>query len=216
VCIDGRKLSFAAKLTTVAVVLLLTACSGSQPKPQPAAQAAGPAADPYTLQQMSVSGSVQQRFEAGLKLIESQDWARAKAHFEALHHDEPKLAGPLVNLARIARAQNEADQAQALLKQAITLNKYNWDAYLLLGLTLREKGDFKGAAAVYDDALALWPDNEVIHLNAGILHDLYLGNASLALNHYQHYLKLHAGEDKWVKAWVADLERRQGGAGGTQ
>lgn len=171
-------------------------------------------ADPYLAQKVDVSGAVQQRFDAGLKLIEAKDWTRAAAHFEALHKDEPKLSGPLVNLALIARAQNDHAKAQSLLKQAIALNRLNWDAYLLLALDYRETGDFKAAAAVYDDALRLWPDNEQVHLNAGILRDLYLGELPQALTHYQRYLALHGAEDKWVKAWAADVERRIGKAGG--
>ena len=212
-----------APLLTLSLTLVLVACGSTKEKPQADEQpvaavsaATGAVADPYAAHKVDVSAATQQRFDAGLKLIDNKDWPRAKAQFEALRKDEPKLAGPLVNLAVIARAQNEHTQAQALLKQAITLNKYNWDAYLLLGLELREAGDFKGAASAYDNALALWPDNEQMHLNAGILHDLYLGEPAAASAHYQAYLKLHPGEDKWVKAWAADVERRAGGKGGAQ
>lgn len=209
------------KLIIVTLTLWLVACGSAREKPQAdagqaaAGAVAATAPDPYVANRVDVSASVQQRFDAGLKLIEQKDWPRARAQFDALHKDEPTLSGPLVNLAVIARAQNEHTQAQALLKQAIALNKYNWDAYLLLGLALREAGQFTAAARVYADALALWPANEQIHFNAGVLHDLYLGDANAALAHYRQYLQLHSGEDKWVKAWVADIERRAGAAGGT-
>jgi tetratricopeptide (TPR) repeat protein len=213
-------------LVPLLCVALLAACSSSSKKDEAevsasATVAATPgaptgAADPYLTQKVEVSASVRERFDAGLKLIEAKDWARAKTQFEALRKDEPKLSGPLVNLAIIARAQNDHAQAQTLLRQAIALNRFNWDAYLLLALEYREAGEFGKAATVYDDALKLWPDNEAVHLNAGILQDLYLGNLPQALTHYQRYLALHAAEDKWVKAWAADVERRIGKPGGAQ
>lgn len=212
-------------LVPLLCVVLLAACSSSSKKEEAevsaSAVAATPgapagAADPYLAQKADVPASVRERFDAGLKLIEAKDWVRAKTQFEALRRDAPKLSGPLVNLAIIARAQNEHADAQTLLQQAIALNRFNWDAYLLLALEYREAGEFGKAATVYDDALKLWPDNEAVHLNAGILQDLYLGNLPLALTHYQRYLALHAAEDKWVKAWAADVERRIGKSGGAQ
>jgi tetratricopeptide (TPR) repeat protein len=224
VCIDRCR--FRYLLIALLCGALLSACSSSPKKesasvaPSPSAVAAAPgaamAADPYLAQKIEVSTSVRERFDAGLKLVEAKDWVRAKTQFEALHRDEPKLSGPLVNLAIVARAQNDHAQAQTLLQQAITLNRFNWDAYLLLALDYRETGEFGKAATVYDDALKLWPDNETVHLNAGILNDLYLGNLPLALTHYQRYLALHGAEDKWVKAWAADVERRVGKPGGAQ
>lgn len=209
-------------LALLLCTILLTACSSSLKKDEPAsapavvstAPGAAAAADPYLTYKVDVSAATRERFNAGLKLIESKDWARAKAQFEALHRDEPKLSGPLVNLAIIARAQNQRAEAQTLLQKAIALNRFNWDAYLLLALEYREAGEFSRAAAVYGDALKLWPDNETVHLNAGILQDLYVGNLPQALTHYQRYLALHGTEDKWVKAWAADVERRIGKAGG--
>jgi tetratricopeptide (TPR) repeat protein len=210
-------------LISLLCITWLSACSSSSkkevadaPESAPAATAPGAAAglDPYLAQKVDVSASVRERFDAGVKMIAAKDWARAKTQFEALHRDEPKLSGPLVNLAIIARAQNEHAQAQTLLQQAIALNRFNWDAYLLLALEFREAGEFGKAATVYDDALKLWPDNETVHLNAGILQDLYLGNLPQALAHYQRYLALHGAEDKWVKAWAADVERRIGKPGG--
>jgi tetratricopeptide (TPR) repeat protein len=227
VCIDRRIYHrllgylFAALLSAG----LLSACSSS-PKKEPEVSVAPAAvvgaspgaasADPYQVQKIDVSSATRERFDAGLKLIEAKDFGRAKTQFEALRRDEPKLSGPLVNLAVIARAQNEHAQAQTLLQQAIALNRFNWDTYLLLALEYREAGEFGKAAAVYDDALKLWPDNETMHLNAGILNDLYVGNLPVALTHYQRYLVLHGAEDKWVKAWAADLERRIGKPGGAQ
>jgi len=43
-----------------------------------------------------------------------------------------------------------------------------------------------------------------------------VGNLPAALTHYQRYLALHSAEDKWVKAWAADVERRIGKPGGAQ
>lgn len=214
-------------LTAILCAVVLAACSSSPEKESreteqtetasastSSAAGATASADPYLAEKTEVSSATRTRFDAGLKLIESKDWARAKTQFEALHRDEPKLSGPLVNLAIIARAQNEHAQAQTLLQQAIALSRFNWDAYLLLALDYREAGEFAKAAAVYDDALELWPDNETVHLNAGILQELYIGNLPLALTHYQRYLALHGTEDKWVKAWAADVERRIGKPGG--
>lgn len=205
--------------------VLLSACSVSPEKHSDGSSVATPTApaasggvvgtaDPYSAQKIDVSSATRARFDAGIKLIDAKDWTRAKAHFDSLHRDEPKLSGPLVNLALIARAQNDHVEAQKLLQQAIALNRFNWDAYLLLALEYREAGEFAKASAVYNDALKLWPDNETVHLNAGILNDLYIGNLTQALTHYQRYLALHNTEDKWVKAWAADLERRIGKAGG--
>lgn len=78
-----------------------------------------------------------------------------------------------------------------------------------LGIAYRLSGEFTLAREAYERAIALNANNAAALLNLGILHDLYLGNGTLALEFYERYLLAIPGDDATVTKWIADLRRRQ-------
>ena len=78
------------------------------------------------------------------------------------------------------------------------------------GLLYRKKGRFDEARAMYEQALAAYPNYYPAHRNLGILCDLYLNDLESAMAHYQVYSQAMPKDNK-VKLWIADLQARMGG-----
>jgi tetratricopeptide (TPR) repeat protein len=76
-------------------------------------------------------------------------------------------------------------------------------------LSYRHQGRFAKARDAYERALALDPDRADVHLNLGVLLDLYLGDNAAALAHYERYQALAPGGDAAVGKWIADLKARK-------
>ncbi len=83
------------------------------------------------------------------------------------------------------------------------------------GIEMRGKGDFAKAREAYEQAIAASPTNAAPVLNLAILHDLYLGDRSKALELYERYLTLANPPDAAVGKWVAELKARKPAAGAT-
>ena len=80
--------------------------------------------------------------------------------------------------------------------------------WLLLALSERELGQFTEAEATYRAGLALAPNEPRLHLNAGILYDLFLLKPPEALEHYRRYQALQSPPDAKVAGWIVALERK--------
>ncbi|MDX1733141.1 MAG: tetratricopeptide repeat protein [Halioglobus sp.] len=78
-------------------------------------------------------------------------------------------------------------------------------------LERRREGDFDGAEAAYQSALAVDEEQALTHRNLGILYDLYRGMPDKALHHYTRYQALQPANERVVAGWIADLQRRRPG-----
>lgn len=73
----------------------------------------------------------------------------------------------------------------------------------------RSEGDFPGARATWERALAQAPDDATVILNLGVLLDVYLDDAAHALPMFERYLALTPGGDAQVAKWVTELKHRK-------
>lgn len=173
-------------------------------------------ANPYLSDRPSISAKARQQFQLGKEAMQQQNWQQALLHFQWLTSNEPGLSGPFVNLAKVYQQLDQPAKAEQNFKQAIVANPLNNQAYNSYGVFLRKAGRFVDAEASYQAALQVWPDAADTHLNMGILHDLYMGKLTSALEHYQSYQSLQAEPDRQVAGWIIDIQRRlaarQGGA----
>ncbi len=95
--------------------------------------------------------------------------------------------------------------AEDKFHSAIVAQPSGYEGYLNLGLTLRRQGRFTEAEKIYQEGLARvsHPD---LHLNLGVLYELYRGELSLALEQYRQYLELGGPASDRVRSWVEYLE----------
>lgn len=207
---------------------VLVACSSSAPKkstggsnksvaeetiaaPGTSILPAGPATpNPYLQNKPSVSREISQQFADATRAMRNKQWAQAEGLLQKITVANPKLSGAYLNLGLVYRAQQENKRAEQAFNDAIAANHTNLDAYNQLAILQRESGNFSAAESNYKKALSVWPYHAESHKNIAILYDLYLGKSAEALPHYEAYLQLVGGEDKQVKSWIADLQRRLG------
>ena len=167
-------------------VALLVGCATNDPATR---KAEAPA--PVSPQQTA-------NYQYALSLMQSGHDQQAARMLQTISQENPSLAGPHVNLGLLHLKANRLDEAEKELNRAIKLNPDNAAAYNHLGIVHRQRGDFKKAQDAYRQALKIEPDYAIAHRNLGILYDLYLGDLSRALKHYERYQALTGGGDRQV------------------
>jgi tetratricopeptide (TPR) repeat protein len=157
-----------------------------------------------------IRGSTAADFEAAVAHIQAERYREAEVILLGITGDQPELAGPWINLGQVYVALEQPEEARRAFEAAVAANPYNCTAYNELGLLARQNGDFEAAEQHYLSCLEHVPGNDTAHLNLGILYELYLGRLPEALANYRQYQALQDEEDRRVKGWVMDLERRLG------
>jgi len=147
-------------------------------------------------------------FERGLELLREDRLDAAQVLFEELSQDQPELAGPWVNLAKIHLRRDAVDEALVALNMAIAANPHNCDALSQLGVLARRDGRFEEAESMYQACIKSQPSYVGAYLNLGILYELYMGRLGEALAAYNDYQMILPQPDQQVAGWVIDLERR--------
>lgn len=127
-----------------------------------------------------------------------------------LIENEPKLSGPWVMRGDIAADQNNLPAAINHYAKAVEINSINFNAYLRLAKAQRQQGHFKHAQNTYAKALALWPDGPELHMNLGILYDIYLNNPQQAQAHMEAYQLLSKKSTQETQSWLAEVKTRTG------
>lgn len=194
-----------------------SAAAGTDPSDQSAAAPAGggntPSERPPAMVDVPVptlKGNTAEEFEMAVSFLQEGRYDEALALLRHITAEQPELAGPWINLGQVYVALEAPEEARQAFESAVAANPYNCTAHNELGLLSRQNGDFEAAERHYLSCLERVPGNDAAHLNLGILYELYLGRLNEALASYRQYQALQAEEDRRVKGWVMDLERRLG------
>jgi tetratricopeptide (TPR) repeat protein len=156
-----------------------------------------------------IDPQAQRAFDAARADLRAGRTAEAERGFRDVAARYPDLGGAHANLGLIYRNAGKLDESIAALEAAVKASPKQPVFLNQLGVSWRHKGQFTKAREAYESALALDPDYADAHLNLGVLLDLYLGDSSLALVHYERYLALSPAGDAAVGKWVADLKTRK-------
>jgi tetratricopeptide (TPR) repeat protein len=138
-----------------------------------------------------------------LELKEGQP-EKAAADLESGFEDGGK-AETWILLGATDLQKGEVASASDKFRKAIDTSPTSYEGYLNLGLSLRRQGLFADAEKTYLEGIASAPHPD-LHLNLGILYELYRGDNIHALEHYRSYLEAGGGASARVEGWVKYLE----------
>lgn len=146
---------------------------------------------------------------AAIELLKAGRLAEAEANLETVVQVRPEIAEAHFNLGWVRQRLNKHAEAIPPLEKGLQLKPTELRAYNLIGISQRELGQFAAAETTYRKALAVAPGYDRLHLNLGILYDLYLFQPLQALAHYRRYQALQPTPDARVAGWIAVLERME-------
>jgi len=198
-----KHIKCAGRIFLAGTVLLLAACAGTGPTGDVATTPGTPKKE-----LPKIDPKIAASYEAALSAMRTGKTAQAEKALQQLTAQYPKYSGPQTNLGILYFHQNKLEKAKTAFQASLKINPKNIVSLNHLGIISREAGEFKQARTYYEKALQIDPDYAYAHLNFGILLELYMGELSEALKHYQQYQKLTPEEDIEVKKWIVDLGRR--------
>jgi len=152
--------------------------------------------------------AAQAEYTKALKAMRQNKDQEALVQFQSIAERYPLLAGPWINQGVIQLRSQNYELAATALQNAISRYPNHAYAHNLLGIALREQGQFKSAKASYMKALSIDKNYAKAHYNLAVLADLYLQDLPLALEHFRIYQSLQDNPDETVAGWIKDLTRR--------
>lgn len=167
-----------------------------------------PIANPFPPDDSATPQAARNDFEKAKEAIKAQRLSEAESLLTLMSETYPNLSGIYTNLGIVYLKQQAYLQAEKAAQFAIGVNMHNFDAYIVLGLALREQGKFSEAEKNYLAVLNIWPHHNPSQRNLGILYDLYMGKLEKAVVHYEISQQISGGEDKELKNWIIDIKRR--------
>jgi Flp pilus assembly protein TadD len=193
----------------VTVCALLYGCASGGQADRRAHSDAGAAGDAQAAAGQVVPERARTLYEQAVAVMAAGDHTDAELRFTEFLLQYPDYPGAHVNLAIIrARAGDDAG-AEASIGKALALNAQYAPALNQLGMLRRRQGRFDEAEAAYEQAIAADSSYALAHYNLAVLNELYLQRLEPALQHFETYQSLTAGDEQ-VSKWIADLKRRLG------
>lgn len=157
---------------------------------------------------LNVNDAVEKDFNHAVSLMQSNKNELAVTILKTVVAREKRLPAPFVNLAMAYKWLGEKQLAEDNFINALKLDVGHAEANNELGMIYRKAGKFKAARSAYENAIEANPNYLPAKKNLGILCDLYMHDFDCAYEQFSAYLKARPN-DKTMKIWVADVERRQ-------
>ena len=182
-------------------IAMLGGCVTTAPK-----QEAQPVA---TKAAVVVTPEVRADFDAAMARMQAEKYQEGIDLMGKVIAQIPNNPVPYINRAMAQTRLGNLKAAEDDLKRALELEPGNPVANNEYGQLYRKTGRFGEARKLYEGLLAKYPYYPLVHKNLGILCDLYLRDYECALKEYETYSSA-TPEDKTIKIWIADVQRRLG------
>lgn len=189
-------------LLAALAALVLGACSTPGPQQEQEAEAA-----PVIVRPVIVAERGSEEMQKAIGLLQLKNYPQAEANFEEIVKVRPDIPEAHFNLAWVKQKLGKHAEVPTHIANGLKLRPEEISAYLVQALSERELGQFPAAETTYLTGLALAADDARLHLNIGILYDLYMQRPKDALGHYKRYQELQKTPDQKVGGWIVALER---------
>jgi len=163
-------------------------------------------ASPIT-QGVGVTDEMRANFESAVGMLKEERYEPGIALLLKMTEKMPALTAAHIDLGIAYARTGDLDRAEASLNRALETDPKQPVAYNELGMVQRRKAQFAKARTSYEAALAQSADFQHVHRNLAILCDLYLGDFTCAMEHYEAYSRI-VPDDAEVVKWIADLRNR--------
>jgi tetratricopeptide (TPR) repeat protein len=173
----------------------------------PVTEGSDPLVEGAVAESVPVKDEVRTDYEAAVQMLKEEKYESGIALLLKVTERKPDWMTAQIDLGIAYSRSGDIERAEAGLLKVLEAHP-DAAAYNELGLLQRRRKEFAKARTSYEAALTQAADSRDAHRNLGILCDLYLGDYTCALEHYEAYSRL-APDDPEVVKWIADVRNRK-------